>query len=45
MFRRIVRTVTYMFILIHIETCGFYAFSAYMGLGTDGWLYSGLGIA
>lgn len=42
---RFARTITYMFMLIHVETCGFFAYSALLGIGTDVWLYDGTGTA
>ena len=42
---RVVRTMTYMFFLIHLETCGYFSISAYVGLGTDEWVYDGTGTA
>jgi len=42
---RVVRTMTYMFFLIHLETCGYFGISAYVGLGTDEWVYDGTGTA
>jgi len=37
--------MTYMFFLIHLETCGYFGISAYVGLGTDEWVYDGTGTA
>lgn len=42
---RIVKTMTYMVYLIHIETCGYYAVSEYEGIGTNRWVYQGQGNA
>jgi len=37
--------MTYMFFLIHLETCGYFSISAYVGLGKDQWVYEGTGTA
>jgi len=37
--------MTYMFFLIHLETCGYFSISAHVGLGTDEWVYEGTGTA
>ena len=42
---RVMRTLTYMLFLIHIESCGYYLASAYEGLNKNAWVYSGEGIA
>ena len=42
---RVARTLMYMLFLIHIESCGYYAMSAYEGLNRNEWVYSGEGIA
>ncbi|GFS00676.1 cyclic nucleotide-gated cation channel [Elysia marginata] len=42
---RIIKTMTYMLFLIHIETCGYYAVSSYEGIASNHWVYQGHGIA
>ncbi|XP_033753967.1 uncharacterized protein LOC117337215 isoform X3 [Pecten maximus] len=42
---RIIKTMTYMLFLIHLETCGYYAVSVYEGIGSNRWVYNGEGIA
>ncbi|XP_036358557.1 cyclic nucleotide-gated cation channel beta-3-like isoform X2 [Octopus sinensis] len=42
---RIIKTMTYMLFLIHIETCGYYAVSDYEGIGSNRWVYNGTGNA
>ncbi|ELU02916.1 hypothetical protein CAPTEDRAFT_99982 [Capitella teleta] len=42
---RVIRTLTYMLYLIHIETCGYYAMSAYETLALNEWVFDGKGIA
>ncbi|GFS06619.1 cyclic nucleotide-gated cation channel beta-1 [Elysia marginata] len=42
---RIIKTMTYMLFLIHIETCGYYAVSSYQGIASNRWVYQGDGIA
>ncbi|RUS77337.1 hypothetical protein EGW08_014891 [Elysia chlorotica] len=42
---RIIKTMTYMLFLIHIETCGYYAVSNYQGIKSNRWVYQGEGIA
>ncbi|KAL8590244.1 hypothetical protein ACOMHN_006361 [Nucella lapillus] len=42
---RIVKTMTYMLYLIHIETCGYYAVSDYEGLNSTTWVYNNQGNA
>ena len=42
---RIIKTMTYMLYLIHIETCGYYAVSEYEGLNSNRWVYNAQGNA
>ncbi|XP_021371305.1 uncharacterized protein LOC110461901 isoform X2 [Mizuhopecten yessoensis] len=42
---RIIKTMTYMLFLIHLETCGYYSVSVYEGIGSNRWVYNGEGIA
>ncbi|XP_023323760.1 cyclic nucleotide-gated cation channel beta-3 [Eurytemora carolleeae] len=42
---RLVRTVNIMLYLIHLNACAFYAFSAWEGLGSNKFVYSGVGSA
>ncbi|KAJ8303480.1 hypothetical protein KUTeg_019876 [Tegillarca granosa] len=42
---RIIKTMTYMMYLIHIETCGYYFVSWYEGFESNRWVYNGKGIA
>ncbi|XP_048253831.1 uncharacterized protein LOC124117231 isoform X2 [Haliotis rufescens] len=42
---RIIKTMTYMLFLIHIETCGYYAVSVYEGINSNQWVYNGTGNA
>ncbi|XP_015604067.1 cyclic nucleotide-gated cation channel beta-3 isoform X2 [Cephus cinctus] len=42
---RIARTLSYMIYLIHINACAYYAFSTWEGLGSNGWVFNGIGSA
>ncbi|XP_071177137.1 uncharacterized protein [Mytilus edulis] len=42
---RILKTMTYMVFLIHIETCGYYSVSLYEGFDKNDWVYNGEGNA
>ncbi|VDI31872.1 cyclic nucleotide gated channel beta 1 [Mytilus galloprovincialis] len=42
---RILKTMTYMVFLIHIETCGYYSVSLYEGFDKNDWVYNGKGNA
>lgn len=35
----------YIFYLIHMNACAYYAMSAYIGLGSNGWVYDNQGNA
>lgn len=35
----------YIFYLIHLNACAYYAMSAYIGLGSNGWVYDNEGNA
>lgn len=38
---RVARTLCYMMYLVHLNACGYYAFSAREGLGANNWTYKG----
>ncbi|XP_072937059.1 cyclic nucleotide-gated channel beta-1-like isoform X2 [Epargyreus clarus] len=42
---RIGKTLFYIFYLIHLNACAYYAMSKYIGLGTNGWVYDNQGNA
>ncbi|KAJ8729192.1 hypothetical protein PYW08_000773 [Mythimna loreyi] len=42
---RIGKTLFYIFYLIHLNACAYYAMSDYIGLGTNGWVYDNQGSA
>jgi CRP-like cAMP-binding protein len=42
---RICRTLFHMAYLVHVNACAYYALSAYLGIGSDRWVYNGQGRA
>uniref|UniRef100_A0A0P4VRG7 Cyclic nucleotide-binding domain-containing protein n=2 Tax=Scylla olivacea TaxID=85551 RepID=A0A0P4VRG7_SCYOL len=42
---RVIRTVLYMLFLIHLNTCAYYGFSKYEGIGSNLWVFQGDGNA
>nr|XP_049691802.1 cyclic nucleotide-gated cation channel beta-3 isoform X1 [Helicoverpa armigera] len=40
---RIGKTLFYIFYLIHLNACAYYAMSDYIGLGSNGWVYDNVG--
>ncbi|XP_030766684.1 cyclic nucleotide-gated cation channel beta-1 isoform X2 [Sitophilus oryzae] len=42
---RITQTLVYMMYLIHLNACGYYAFSLYEGIGSNNFVYNGQGNA
>ncbi|XP_037068488.1 cyclic nucleotide-gated cation channel beta-3-like [Pollicipes pollicipes] len=40
---RTIRTVVYMLLLIHVNACAYYAVSLWEGIGTNGWVFDGIG--
>lgn len=42
---RIGKTLFYIFYLIHLNACAYYAMSDYLGLGSNGWVYDNQGTA
>ncbi|XP_004931049.1 cyclic nucleotide-gated cation channel beta-1 isoform X2 [Bombyx mori] len=42
---RIGKTLCYIFYLIHLNACAYYAMSDHIGLGSNGWVYDNEGIA
>ncbi|CAB3230524.1 unnamed protein product [Arctia plantaginis] len=42
---RIGKTLFYIFYLIHLNACAYYAMSKYIGLGSNGWVYDNQGNA
>nr|AOG14380.1 cyclic nucleotide gated non-selective ion channel beta 1 [Cancer borealis] len=42
---RVIRTVLNMLFLIHLNTCAYYGFSKYEGIGTNRWVFQGDGNA
>ncbi|KAL0273999.1 UNVERIFIED_CONTAM: hypothetical protein PYX00_006544 [Menopon gallinae] len=42
---RVVRTLTYMLYLVHLNACAYYAFSAWEGLGSNNWVFKERGNA
>lgn len=44
-FIRVIRTIGYLLFVLHINACLYYVASAYQGIGTTKWVYSGRGNA
>ncbi|XP_042230364.1 uncharacterized protein LOC121871863 isoform X2 [Homarus americanus] len=42
---RVIRTVLYMLFLIHLNTCAYYGFSKIEGIGSNKWVFQGVGNA
>ncbi|XP_069187305.1 uncharacterized protein [Procambarus clarkii] len=42
---RVIRTVMYMIFLIHLNTCAYYGFSKLEGIGSNKWVFQGVGNA
>ncbi|XP_071526716.1 uncharacterized protein CngB isoform X3 [Panulirus ornatus] len=42
---RVIRTVLYMLFLIHLNTCAYYGFSVIEGIGSNKWVFQGVGNA
>ncbi|KAI5085882.1 cyclic nucleotide-gated cation channel beta-3-like isoform X3, partial [Silurus meridionalis] len=40
---RVIRTIGYLLFALHINSCLYYVASAYQGIGTTKWVYSGQG--
>lgn len=39
------RTLAYIFYLIHLNACAYYKVSTWEGIGSNGWVFSGIGNA
>uniref|UniRef100_A0A8B9HPU1 Cyclic nucleotide gated channel subunit beta 3, tandem duplicate 2 n=1 Tax=Astyanax mexicanus TaxID=7994 RepID=A0A8B9HPU1_ASTMX len=42
---RVIRTIGYLLFILHLNACVYYVASAYEGIGTTKWVYSGVGSA